>query len=138
MLLILFCLFIILLKRTVAKKKIWNSILNFFFKLIFRVTGNIFWGPATSWNENFGFGVLNQFATTFQVSIYFSLSISLHPTVGIIWGRRRRIKTKEKAKVVASVWGEGIVYSILCRAPGWYERKGWNHPFLLDRPRQKN
>ena len=52
---------------------------------------------------------------------------------------RKRIKTEEKAKVLASVWGiEYIIYSIPCRslavmhrtiwtigwiAPGWFERK---------------
>ena len=48
---------------------------------------------------------------------------------------RRRIKTEEKAKVVASVWGDPI-YSIPCRAscfePGWFWRIGLIHPFLLN------
>ena len=63
-----------------------------------------------------------------------------------------RIKPEEKAKAVASAFG-GRIYSIHCRtlavlhwtiwiigwiAPGWFERKGWIHPILQNRPSQNN
>ena len=64
---------------------------------------------------------------------------------------RRSIKTEEKAKVDASVWGEEfirllavlavlhwMIWKIGWMAPGWFERNGWINPILQNRPRQKS
>ena len=64
---------------------------------------------------------------------------------------RRRIKTEEWAKVVASVYGEEsiqflavlavlhwTIWIIGWIAPVWFERKGWIHHILHNRPRQNS
>ena len=56
---------------------------------------------------------------------------SVHCPNGIAPEHRRKIKTEEKAKVVASVWGAEIVQflAVLEVLPrSIYERNGWIHP----------
>ena len=64
---------------------------------------------------------------------------------------RRWIKTEEKAKVVGAAGEEEFIQFLAALAvlpwtiwfkgwiaPGWFERKGWFHPILQNRPRQNS
>ena len=63
---------------------------------------------------------------------------SVHCPNGIAPEHRRKIKTEEKAKVVASVWGAEIVQFLAALAvlPRSIWKNWMNSPFLSYRPRQ--
>ena len=91
---------------------------------------------------------LRCFGKCLPVYLQYLARNNLPPNVCCWWGEftegpyhRRRIKTEEKTKVVASVWGEEFIQFLAVLAvgrfliigwiaPGWFERKGLIHPFL--------
>ena len=61
-----------------------------------------------------------------------SALLLLHPSLYC----KRRIKTEEKAKVVAAVWGEEFIQLLAALAilPRTIWRTGWIHPFVSNHP----